>query len=640
MRRRLPITRGMMRGLLLPAVAVMVLGAACTVESDGDDDGGAGADSGGESGSGGTSGKGGSGGKASGGSSGKGAGGTSGKSGSAGEGGGSAGTEETAGAGGGGGDELVDCDSRDVDGATEAENVTEDTTWSGTVLVSGDVRVTNGATLTIAPGTHVIMDADSSLEIGWNSETATIDAAGTAARPVRFCGKESEAGYWGTFTVGSNVTSNSVLSHVLVADGGGDAAVVLEADVKVTDLVVRNADADGVHARDFDDASERLTVEGSGDAPVVLTGQRAATNFPLGGSLIGNGEDLVRVRFTDIDEDTTFHATGVPYLQEASIDTSEGAILTFEEGVEYRFTTDTDLEIGWNSSDAELQVKGSEDAPVIFRGEDDEAGAWGGLIIGPNVRTDSTLEYLEIRHGGGNDTRPLRVNAAIVLDHVTLEDNAVEAYIAAVGVAASSTELSITGSGAHALTVHPDALTSLPEGGTFTGNTSDWIEVEGGSYTRESGTVPNLGVPYRILDSIDTREDSVLTLAAGTEFEMTADTQLEIGWNSGAATINAEGTEADPIVFRGVVEEAGYWVGIAIGVNVTTDSILDHVEIGHAGQGTGIVGNLRLDSPITVTNSRFFDSAGFGIVKSSADVTDYTETNTFEGVLSGNVGTL
>jgi hypothetical protein len=426
---------------------------------------------------------------------------------------------------------------------------------------------------------------------------------------------------------------------VLVSDGGGDAALILNADVEVRDVVVRNSDADGVHARDFDDASERLFVDGSSSTAVVLTGTGAATKFPLGGSIAGNGEDLVRVRFTDIDEDTTFHALDVPYLQEDAIDTTGGAVLTFEAGVEYRFATDTDLEVGWNSSDAEIQVEGTEESPVVFRGEDPESGAWGGLILGGNVRTDSRLSYLEIQHGGGNETRPLSIYSALVVDHVTLDDNELEAYIGADGVAASSSSLTITGSGAHALTLHPNAITLLPDGGAYTGNAGNWIEVEGGDYTRESGTVANLGVPYRLLDSFSTTAGSTISIAPGTEFEMTADTQFEIGWNGGAASIEAEGTTADPIVFRGVENTAGYWIGMVIGSNVSSASVLDHVQIGNAGQGTGAVGNLSLSSPITVTNSRFFSSAGYGIVKLASDTTDYATTNTFEDVATGNVGT-
>jgi hypothetical protein len=115
------------------------------------------------------------------------------------------------------------------------------------------------------------------------------------------------------------------------------------------------------------------------------------------------------------------------------------------------------------------------------------------------------------------------------------------------------------------LTVQPDALITLPEGGAFTGNQPDHIAIEAGDY-RVTGTVPNLGVPYRVLGSIYTLESS-MTIAAGTRFIMSADAQLEFGWNGNSATIVAQGTAAAPIRFTGLSEVAGYWSGLIVGSN-------------------------------------------------------------------------
>jgi hypothetical protein len=62
---------------------------------------------------------------------------------------------------------LIDCVERDVADARQVGGVIDaDATWSGKIRISGNVTVQNGATLTIEPGTHVIADADSSLELG------------------------------------------------------------------------------------------------------------------------------------------------------------------------------------------------------------------------------------------------------------------------------------------------------------------------------------------------------------------------------------------------------------------------------------------------------------------------------------------
>ena len=130
---------------------------------------------------------------------------------------GSAGTSSSGAGGAGSGDAGVgaatafECGSRTVTGATAVPtDITEDTTWSGTVLLEGDVTVTEGATLTIAPGTHIIAAVDSQLEIGWNSSAATLLAEGTEAAPILFCGATAEAGFWRGVIVRNNVTSNKI----------------------------------------------------------------------------------------------------------------------------------------------------------------------------------------------------------------------------------------------------------------------------------------------------------------------------------------------------------------------------------------------------------------------------------------------
>lgn len=542
------------------------------------------------------------------------------------------------GVGGGTSVELLDCESRDVTDATEVStDVREDTTWSGTVLVQGAVTVVDGATLTIEPGTNVIMDVDSELEIGWNSGAATLKAEGTSAAPVRFCGKESTKGYWSSLIVGNNVTSDSVLSHVLISDSGGtSAALVLNADIAVKDVQVRNSGSDGVWATDFKAGSAGLSAEGNDGAPVVLLDVGAATRFPLGGLLQGNSEQLVRVRFETIEEDTTFAALPVHYLQEKAVTTRDGSVLTFAAGVDYRFTADTYLEVGWNSSDAELQIEGTEAEPVRFSGDSNTPGFWGGLLIGNAVRSNSKLSYLELEDAGGSTHPAIEFAAPVIVDHVSLANNELGVYVGAKGLETTSSDLSITTTAGVPLTVAPDALVTLPTGGSFTGNDEDLVAVNAGDYT-EQGTVPNLGVPYLIKGEFSTRMGSKLVLEPGTHFRMTADAFIEIGWNSSTASFEAVGTAAEPIVFSGEEETAGYWGGIIVGSDVSSASGFEFVEVAHAG-GPSVGAALKLLTPIDVKDSTFSKSAGFGILKRESDATTYTTSNTFTDVASGSVG--
>lgn len=563
-----------------------------------------------------------------------GSGGGAGEAGSSGSSGASGSGGVSGGSGGGGATATVfECGSRSTTSATLVDqDIQADQTWSGTVLLEGAVTVVSGATLTIEPGTHVIAAVDSELELGWNGNAATLIAEGTDAAPILFCGATAEAGFWRGVIVRSNVTSNSTLHNVLIADAGGAAqALLIESELSVRNVQIEGSGADGARAAQFADDSVGLSVRGAQGVAVALTDARAVSPLPLGGTFSDNTDNVVQVEFDDIAVDASFHDVGIPYVQQQPVTVTQGATLHFDAGVEYQLAADAQLEVGWNGNDAVLEIAGTADAPVVFRGVDETPGYWRDLLIRSNVRTSSTISHLVLRHAGGG-AAALRVESAIQLNDVLLEDNETGAWIGAQGLDEASANLSITTTEGMPLTVQPNALISLPEGGDFTGNTTDHIAVEAGDYD-VSGSVPNLGVPYRILGTLDTVESS-MTIAAGTHFIMSADSQIEFGWNGNSATVIAEGTAAAPIRFTGLDEIAGYWRGLIIGSNVVSASKLDYVEVGHAGAAC-----LTVHNPVIVTNSTFHDCTGYGVLKDADDVSDYTLTNTFTSTGTGNVGT-
>lgn len=538
---------------------------------------------------------------------------------------GSSGSAGTSGDGADAGSGLVGCGSRSIAAATVVrDTISTSQTWSGTVYVQGAISVVEGAVLTIEPGTHVIFAADAQLDVGWNSGAATLLANGTEAAPISFCGQSGDPGYWKGLLIQNNVTSNSVLEHVLVADAGGEGqALLVNAEVKVSDVVVDNAEGVGVRAAAFAESSARLSVSNTAGVPVVLTSPEALSPFPLGGEFTDNTDNTVHLDFTDIAGLTVVHDVSIPYVVDHAVDVNEGADLTFEAGVEARFAADAGLEIGWNSGDVVFHVAGTEAKPVQFRGVSEEPGFWEGLTIRLNVRTSSVLSHLQLRNAGGGDDGALRIEAKIQVNDVELGQNEKGAWIGAQGLATSSTNLSITSTEAVPLTVQPDALISLPAGGTFTGNSVDQIAVEAGDYS-VSGTVPNLGVPYRVLGDIDTLQNSSMTIAAGTHFVMTADADIEFGWNGGSATIVARGTASAPIQFAGVDATAGFWEGLIVGTQVLSSSAFEYVEIADAGPSC-----LTLQRDLSVTNSSFSRCETYGITKPDDDLTNYELTNTF-----------
>jgi hypothetical protein len=610
-----------------------LISVACTIKTDnvsdakGGSGGGAGTGSGGLASSGGTS------------SSDGGDGGSESEGGSVSEGGRvSAGGSSSGGSGGGTGGPtrvLFDCKSRDV---TSAKVVTgaikTDETWSGTVYLKNSVSLEDGATLTIEAGTQVVMGPDAEFRMGWNLEPATVKAVGTAANPIRFCGEQGDAGFWRQIFVEKNVTSNSQLHHVLISDAGAmEQALRLDADIDIQNVQVRNSQKNGVLAEDFKAGSTELSVEGAGGTAVVLTSSNAIEHFPVGGAFKNNKSNVLAIDFDSIVADARFQNVGIPYYQKNQLDVYRAKV-TFDPGVLYQFDADAGLEIGWNGYMSSISAVGTEKEPIVFDGVTAKSGHWQGITIQTQVTSDSTLSNVEIRHGGGNSSFALQVRAPITLDGVLVSDNDAGVFIGEKGLSKDSKNLTVTKGAERPLTVQPDGLISLPEGGTFTGNAIDEVAIDGDTY-RVSGTIPNLGIPYRFLSSVDTMKGSSMTLTAGSEFILPSDAHLAIGWNGSESSIVAAGTAAKPIRFRGSESTSGYWEGLIIGDNVPSASKLDYVEV---SGGQAACATLR--SSIPVTHSTFSKCTGYGVLKKTADTRDYETGNTFTAVGTGNVGTL
>ena len=524
-----------------------------------------------------------------------------------------------------------------------AETVSTDQVLSGAIAVTGRVSI-NAAKITIQPGTTFVMGSDASIEFGWNSNVASLFARGTAAQPIRFCGRQATPGFWEGITVGNKITSDSVLENVVITDAGQKtgAALELNGPVLIKDVLVAGSGAEGVQAMDFKDGSTGLSVTGAAKAPVALLGHGAATRFPLGGRFTGNGNNVIAVRFEDTDDaDTTFKDATIPYLQEATVRIMAPVKVVFEPGVEYRMAVDTILEIGWNSNASSIIANGTAAKPIKFTNASATAGMWKSILIGSKVRSDSVLNYVTIS-GGGNGAPALDVHAAITLKNLTLDGNMRGLEVDGGGLGATSTALTITRTMGPPVVVDLLNATTLPMG-TYTGNTNDWIVIKGGDIV-VPGTLANLGVPYRIEGTAQANGNSTLTIAPGTTFLMGPDAELEIGWNSSPAKILAVGTAMAPIVFKGAEDVPGYWNGLTIGTMVAASSKLAYVQISNGGKATPPGGGLDLmRMPFDVSNSKFSKSAGFGIKKVLGDTTDYAAPalgNTFEMNGLGPVGPL
>ncbi len=288
----------------------------------------------------------------------------------------------------------------------------------------GSVRVHDGAEVTFAAGIEYLVAVDSELEFGWSNQAATVTAIGTAEAPIVFAGVFAEPGFWRGLQVRRNVTSNSRFEHVIIRDAGGGTASALDLQAAITlDHVRLEANNTGLYIDDqgLSPATTHVTVTGSTGVPVLVESE-AILAVPTGGTYTGNTVDEIRVKGGSIEISGTISNVGVQYTMTGSVRVHQEAELTIEAGTEFVFGPDVEFEFGWSNQTAGIFAVGTADQPIIFRGRDPAPGWWRGLVIRPNVLSNSKLEHVQIGHAGPNNRgnlilhRPLSVTASHFYD--------------------------------------------------------------------------------------------------------------------------------------------------------------------------------------------------------------------------------
>ena len=154
-----------------------------------------------------------------------------------------------------------------------------------------------------------------------------------------------------------------------------------------------------------------------------------------------------------------------------------------------------------------------------------------------------------------------------------------------------------------------------------------------------------LNAPYLIADEVDFGAyGGTLILDPGVEMVFGKDGGLTIDGNG---VLKAIGTAAAPIVFKGLVEEPGYWDGITIWDSPWEGNELSYVQMQHSGStGAGLPAegavSLRYDSRVNINNSVISDNAQYGVTCDGNSTVGIPELalglgNTFSNNGSGDV---
>jgi hypothetical protein len=569
-----------------------------------------------------------------------------------------------------GNDSDTDDASTMAEGSVINSNITSDRTLSSNLdhLVTANVCVENGATLTIEAGTQILFESSTSLQVC--SDNSALVADGTENDPISMTatsGNET-TGWWNGVGIFSSNPNNSI-DHTIIRHAGGTAIAGSAANVTLgggTELSLSNSEItdSGQHGVYLDGEATLETT----NTNTYSSNEQAALSLPFAnaGDVNGNSsfEEDAFVRIwggSNPDEQETMTVSALassaseddtPYRFASSVGIQGSAEVTIEAGTEMQFAAGTNISV--NSDDAQLVAEGTPDEKIRMTATpgNETTGWWDGVGIFSSNQNNS-IDHAVIRHGGGEDLISGPGGAA----NVTLRS----------GKELSLSNSEITDSGGHGVYLDSEAALNMDNNtygsnsraalnipfansGDVSGNSSfgenSFVRVSGtpNPNEQETMTVSALAgdTPYRFANSVGIQGSAEVTIEAGTEMEFTAGTNISV--NSDQAQLVAEGTPDEKIQMTATPgnEEQGHWNGVGIFSSNPNNSI-DHAIIRHGGgddliSGPGDAANVTLRSgkELSLSNSEITDSGQHGVY-CDGNATLSASSNTFTNISGDDV---
>ncbi|NOK57378.1 MAG: hypothetical protein GFH27_549309n113 [Chloroflexi bacterium AL-W] len=283
-------------------------------------------------------------------------------------------------------------------GATiNGTTINADYVWGegiGNYLVTNDVVVANGTTLSIVPGTTVrLFGAETQLIVN-----GSLRVPGTADDPILFTSaQETPApGQWNQIVFNA-VSSDNLLDYVTVEYAGyfAPAIDVRTDDLTISNSVVRNNDQVGLQINDASPTISTTSFTNNTSHAIDLNG----ASFPVFSDLSasGNGFNGVVINGSTITNDYAWGEGISNYLMTSNVTVNPDTTLTVVPGTTVRvFGAATQLIVNGT-----LTAVGTADDPILFTSaqETPAPSQWKQIIFNPSSR-NSSLEYVTVEYGG------------------------------------------------------------------------------------------------------------------------------------------------------------------------------------------------------------------------------------------------
>lgn len=544
-------------------------------------------------------------------------------------------------------------------------------------IVQCEISVMGNALLTIEPGVIIAFEG---VESGiFTSEGGGVKAVGTSENPIKFIGTSDNKGVWKGMYFGSSHPENR-LEYVTVSNAGRTAsgqsgekgAVQLSTgDLALAAIVhctIENNDGYGIFITDGSvvNAFENNTIINNQLSPVGLFFNQLGV-LDAASDYLGNSASYVEVRENDLkDSPVNMAKINVPYRFVESKKYNINNALGISAGNILEFSTGAGFRLGEQASDCStttgtLNATGTPSEHIVFRGVTAGKGTWLGLGFNSSS-PNNKLVYCDISGGGSDDLYnasdfaaniTLQCESRVTIQHTSItESGGFGIYMHEEDARLEDFEdNSITDNELAPVLLHLPQVAGLDAATVYSGsNGREYIQTYGQSILDDDLVLQKLDVHYRISRDRAGREtyvEKALTILPGVimEFETAAGIVLGspgVDCIPTTGSLNAVGTMDNPIIFRGVTDGQGTWLGLGINSS-TAANVLEYCQITGGGStqmyNAGGQGNVVMtcSASLEVTNCTISDSGGWAIdfVQGSNSLTQ--SNNTFSNNSAGDV---
>lgn len=298
-------------------------------------------------------------------------------------------------------------------------------------VLLGDMRVANGASLTIQPGLQVRLAQHAGIDA-----RGTLTAVGTQAAPILFTGTTQQPGWWENITVQGVSGSQNTTSRLeyVTLEYGGEAYANLylyEADLTVRNATIRHSGSNGMSGGNRGQAHIGYTTFANNAGYAVHFADGAVNPQLAAITATDNGNDSVAIGGGTLVGEHVWEEIGTPYTILGDIRVDAGSELHIDPNVTLAFAQHAALDVR-----GRLIAVGLESSPIRFTGTSATRGWWEGILIQgvagtPNV--GSMIKHAVVEYGGSSYANIYLYEASAEISRVVVRESGKDGVFVSTG---------------------------------------------------------------------------------------------------------------------------------------------------------------------------------------------------------------